>query len=288
MSTELQTTKENQVRRWILLVLKGVFVGIGATAPGLSGGVLCLIFGIYAPLMDFLANPFRTWKEHIKWLIPFGVGVVLGFLSSAVLLDELFQWNEEIITCVCIGLILGELPSLFQEGGKEGRTKAVWWTFGIACATLLAFFFCINLLSANIVPNFAWYLLCGAFWGISIIVPGMSASVIPMNIGLYEPMMAGIASFDIKVLCALAIGVLLLIALLAKPVKMLFEKKYAFAYSVVIATIIAASVTTFPPITHFTGAKNLFLDLACVVGGAAVAYGISYVTEHMAKKKEEQ
>lgn len=284
----METKQENRVMQAIFRVMQGALIGVGGMLPGISGGAMCVIFGLYAPMMELLAHPFRTWKEHIKWIIPFGIGVALGFFGASILLDELFNANAEIATCIFIGLILGELPALFQEGGKEGRTRSVWWTFGVACVALTAMFFCFRYLSAELVPNFFWYLLCGALWGISIIVPGMSASAVLLNIGLYEPMTEGIAHLNFSVLIPLGIGIVLVIITCAKLVNLLFEKKYAFAYSVVTAAVIASSVTTFPPLTDYTGMGALLIDLACVGGGAVLALGISYVGEKLAAKKENE
>ncbi len=280
------TGKNNEIYRAILRILQGAIVGLAGILPGMSGGVLCVIFGIYAPMMELLAHPFRTWKQHIKWIIPFAAGVGLGFFFTSVLLDGLFKTNAEIVTCIFIGLILGELPELFKEGGKQGRTRSVWVAFGIACVALTALFLFFRYLSADLVPNAGWYLLCGALWGVSIIVPGMSSSSVLMNIGLYEPMTEGIANLDFGVLIPLGIGIAIVIIGFAKLVNLLFEKKYAYAYSIVIAAVIASSVTTFPPITDYRGLTATLIDLACLAGGAAAALAISYCSNRIAKRVE--
>ncbi len=282
------TQKQNRIYRTILRVLQGAIVGVAGILPGMSGGVLCVIFGVYAPMMELLAHPFRTWKQHIKWIIPFVIGVGLGFFGASVLLDGLFKANAEIVTCIFIGLILGELPELFEEGGKEGRTRSVWVTFGIACAVLIALFLFLHYVSADLVPNTGWYLLCGALWGVSIIVPGMSSSSVLMNIGLYIPMTEGIANLDFRVLIPLGVGIAVVIIGFAKLVNLLFEKKYAYAYSIVIAAVIASSLTTFPPITQYSSVGKTFLDLACLCGGVLAALGFSYLSELIAKRVEKK
>ena len=64
---------------FLLKILQGSLIGLGAVLPGISGGVLCVIFGIYQTIMEFLANPVHTFKTHVPRLIPIGIGGAIGF-----------------------------------------------------------------------------------------------------------------------------------------------------------------------------------------------------------------
>ena len=66
--------------QFLIKILQGALVGLGAVLPGISGGVLCVVFGIYKTIMEFLADPFRKFKTHVPKLIPVGIGGVIGFL----------------------------------------------------------------------------------------------------------------------------------------------------------------------------------------------------------------
>ena len=78
--------KKRTLARLLLQVLQGAFIGLGAVLPGISGGVLSVIFGIYKDIMELLANPFRNFKTHVPRLIPYILGAILGFLGIANLL----------------------------------------------------------------------------------------------------------------------------------------------------------------------------------------------------------
>ena len=67
-------------------ILQGALIGLGAVLPGISGGVLSVIFGIYKPIMELLSNPFKNFKTHVPPLIPVFIGGVIGFLGIANLL----------------------------------------------------------------------------------------------------------------------------------------------------------------------------------------------------------
>ena len=81
-STNLRTL--NPVTDWIIRLLKGTLVGIGAILPGLSGGVLAVIFGIYEPLLKFLADIRKDFVKNVLFLIPVVIGVAFGIFLFAI------------------------------------------------------------------------------------------------------------------------------------------------------------------------------------------------------------
>ena len=87
----MKQEKNIPVLKLLLKVLQGALVGLGAVLPGISGGVLCVVFGIYKTIMEFLADPIRKFKTHIPKLFPYGVGVILGFMGIAKLLAFLLD-----------------------------------------------------------------------------------------------------------------------------------------------------------------------------------------------------
>jgi putative membrane protein len=161
-----------QKKNWyrpLVQCLQGIVVGAGGILPGLSGGVLCVIFGLYAPMMELLAHPFRTWKKHIKWIVPFGLGIALGFFGVARVLEILLSKNATLVTCVFIGLILGTLPDLFAEGRKEGWSRRATTVLLVALLLLTGFFVSVQFLHVSLQMNLAWAFFCGLLWGVRMI-----------------------------------------------------------------------------------------------------------------------
>ena len=107
-----QMSKKAGNTQFLFRILQGALIGLGAVLPGISGGVLCVIFGVYQPIMEVLANPFKAVKKHIRLLIPIGIGVVVGFLGVAKLLGFLLNRYPNPSVCLFVGLIAGMLPSL--------------------------------------------------------------------------------------------------------------------------------------------------------------------------------
>ena len=77
----------NHAAKFILKFFQGMLIGLGAVLPGISGGVLCVVFGIYKTIMEFLADPFHTYKTHLPGLMPVIIGGAAGFLGIANILS---------------------------------------------------------------------------------------------------------------------------------------------------------------------------------------------------------
>ena len=115
--------KKKKRGSWIVRLIQGAIVGVGGIIPGISGGVLCAVFGLYEPVMEILSHPISTFKKNFRLMLPVVIGIGFGFVALAKVVDIMFKSNAEIATALFVGLILGELPSLWKEAGEQGRRK---------------------------------------------------------------------------------------------------------------------------------------------------------------------
>jgi putative membrane protein len=261
--------KQNKILKNILYIIQGAIVGIGAILPGVSGGVLCVAFGIYEPMMELLTNPRDAIKKSYKMFIPFIIGWVLGFLLLARAIEILFAKSAAVALMLFFGLICGTLPELFKISEKSDPTKS-WTPFVISLsAAYLMFHILEGQVGIVIPPSFLSFLLCGFFWGLSLIVPGLSSSSILICLGLYEPLTSGIAALDPGVLIPMAIGIVLTALALARLVNMLFKKHYAVTSRAVLGFVIASALKAIP--TDFGNTTSLLVSIICFVLGFAVA-----------------
>ena len=112
--------KPMTVGGFLIKLLQGVLIGLGAVLPGISGGVLCVVFGVYAPIMALLSNPFRAFKRYALTLLPVVIGMGIGFLGVSKVLGILLETYPDASVCLFVGLIVGMLPSLFREARSKG------------------------------------------------------------------------------------------------------------------------------------------------------------------------
>lgn len=262
--------KENFTRmRFFIRILQGSLIGLGAVLPGISGGVLCVIFGIYKTIMEFLADPLHKYKTHIPKLFPVILGGAAGFLGIANLLSFLLEKYPTQSVCVFVGLIGGMLPSLFREAREQGRSKASDVSMYIAMTVVFLLLICLEFFSVQITPNFAWYFFCGFCLALSVIAPGMSFSTLLMPLGLYEPFVAGIGHMDFNILIPGGIGGLATVILLSKAVNTLFDKHYSVAFHAIVGIVIAATVVIIPFESFGESAISFMIHMLCLCCGMA-------------------
>lgn len=268
---QMMCPQKTPVVKWALLFISGLLIGGGAILPGISGGVLCVVFGIYRPMMELLSHPKRAIPKYWRIFIPVVLGFGAGFLSFAKVIDIVFSANEILATWLFIGLIVGTLPALYKEAGMQGRPKGSFFALGIAFAVLFALLLVVRLSPAtNIQPSFLWYIFCGILWGLSLIVPGMSSSSILMSLGLYQPLAAGIADLDIAVLVPWVLGLIITVIALAKLINHLFETRYAYAYHAVVGVVLASTLVIVP--AHYESVRTVIWSVVTFAVGFAIAW----------------
>ncbi len=257
--------------KYLIQVLQGALIGLGAVLPGISGGVLCVVFGIYKTIMELLADPIHNFKTHVPKLIPIIIGGAIGFLGIANLLSILLERYPGPSVCLFIGLISGMLPSLFREANQQGRSKASFVSMGIAMVLTFALLISLKILSVEITPNFGWYIFCGFCLALSVIAPGMSFSTLLMPLGLYEPFVAGIGHMDFSVLIPGGIGGLATVILFARAINSLFEHHYSVAFHAIIGVVIAATVMIIPVSSFMVSISACIINIVCLVVGIVAA-----------------
>lgn len=261
----------------LLKVIQGALIGAGAVLPGVSGGVLAVLFGVYKPLMRLLAHPLTEWKNSLKLLWPILLGVVVGYIGIAKVLSEVLSKYESQALALFVGMTIGILPSLFREAGEKGRDRKSWISMAVVFVVALAVLILCRVMQVTIVPNFLWNMFGGFCLVLSMIAPGMSSSVLLLplravnaageQITLYTHVTEAIGNLDFAVLLPIGVGALLTLVLLTRAIDWLLNKHYAVTFHGIIGIVIAATIFTVP-VAAFTA------DLgSCVIHLLFVAVG---------------
>lgn len=257
--------------RALLRLGQGALIGLGAVLPGVSGGVLCVVFGVYRPIMELLSHPFSAIKKYYKLLIPLVIGGALGFVVISKLLGFLLDRYPDMSVCLFVGLIAGMLPSLFREAGSRGRSKGSFVSLAICFFVTLALLIALRLVHSDIKPNFAWYLFCGFCIALSVIAPGMSFSTLLMPLGLYTPLVTGIGSLKLPIIIPAGVGALLTVIVLSKAVTRLMDRHYSLVFHGILGIVIAATAVIIPFGSFASGIKSCVADIICLAVGIAAA-----------------
>ena len=268
----------NPVVDWVFRLVKGILIGIGFITPGLSGGVIAVVLGVYEQLMKFLANIRVAFLKNFVYFIPIGIGGIIGVIAFSAAVDWAYKHYQAQFIWLCIGFIVGTLPSLIKTAGKEGRLVYHWV---IMAALAIATYFLMSWLeggkSITLAQNFWSWVLSGALIGIGVVVPGMSPSNFLIYLGLYQPMAAGIKDLNFGVILPLMLGGLLALVLLVKLVAWLFNRHYAVMYHIILGIVLGSTLAIIP-----RGVSGIETIIACAVLfllGAAASYGLSKLDE---------
>lgn len=262
---------QNGLIRWLRDLLCGVFIGAGAILPGVSGGVLAVVFDLYRPFMEVLTHPTRALPKYWRWIPALVLGWCIGFLGFARGIAVMMKLSGAVTIWLFIGLIVGTLPQLFREAGREGRTRGSWVSFSL-CFSLMfgGLFYMSHVASIHVEPNFWWYNFCGALWGMGVIVPGMTTSSILMAMDLYQPLMEGLASLNLSVLLSTLPGMAVTIVALARLVSWVFRRNYSLAFHGILGIVVASTLVIVPQ--SYAGTTEGLLSALCCMGGFLLAY----------------
>ena len=262
---------------WIIRLVKGMLVGIGAIVPGISGGVLMVVFGIYEPLLRFLGNLRNKFFKNVWYFLPVGIGGILGVIGFSAVVDYAFTHYAAQFIWLFIGFICGTFPSLVKTSGKEGRKSWHWVLLGVM--SIGTFFFMRwleTIQSVTVAPNFWIWILAGGLTGFGLVIPGMSPSNFLIYLGLYQPMASGIRQLNFGVIIPLILGVVIVILAFAKLINWLFKKQYAFMYHFILGIVVGSTAAIIP--SGVTGWTIAVCALLFIVGGAA-SYALALVDE---------
>ena len=271
---------------WLLL-LQGMIIGTGAILPGVSGGVLCLAFGLYEPMIQLFTHPLPTLRRHLRLFLPLIGGGLVGFILLARVVEYLLTVSSGPTMTLFAGLIFGTMPALFHKTVRgEERKAAAWVGFVLSLALSFTLFQVLDEgpKDAFLQPGPGLFLFCGAVWGLSMLLPGLSSSSVLLFLGLYQPMAQGIGHLDLTVLLPMGAGFLLTILLLARLVSWFFRRHYAVAYHGILGIVLASTLVIVP--TVYTGWGEVALSALCCAGGYYLASFLDKLDQRTREKED--
>lgn len=264
---------------WFLRFIKGMFIGSGFILPGVSGGALAAVFGIYERIISFLAHITKNFKENVLFFIPVGLGGLAGVFVLSFAVSFLLGEFETIMLWFFVGCIIGTVPALWKEAGKQGRETKDYVIIAISFVVGFLFLWKGSSLFGTVDKNFFTWMIAGALIGLGLIVPGLSPSNFLVYMGMYKAMADGFKTVDMGVIIPIGIGGLVTVLSLSKVMDWVFSHFYAPMYHFILGIVFASTVMIVP--TDYSGIGFLgFLGCAflCILG-AALGWWMSRLEE---------
>ena len=271
MSENMQTNQS-----WWFRFVKGMFVGSGFIVPGISGGALAAIFGIYERMIRFLADLRKDFKDNLFFFIPVGLGALAGIAILSWGVSYLLGTYETIVLWFFVGAIVGTAPALWKEAGKEGRSKQDITIMLVSFVLGLIFLiFSTSQMNGQMDANFLSWMLCGFLISLGILVPGLSPSNFIVILGLYQAMADGFKTFDLSVIIPIGLGGLLTVILLSKLVKRIFDSHYSQFFHFIVGIVAASTVLVIPTDYDGFGFFQYFLCALMLALGTGIGLWMS-------------
>lgn len=260
--------RETKQESWLLRFLKGIIIALGFILPGVSGGVLAAILGIYERLLSFMAHLTKNFKENFLFFLPVGMGGIVGIGLLSRPLEFLLEHYQLMVLWGFAGAIFGTLPVLYKEStSKKKRDSIDWiWMIGTMSIGFLALYFMDDIF--GIVPaDFFGFVLAGALLALGVLVPGLSPSNLLLVLGLYDPMLSGFKSFDIiGVFLPIAIGGIAAIFLFSKTMDKLLANYHSRVYHFILGIVIASTaLIVIPPVADYSQATVLTMVVSMIL-----------------------
>lgn len=240
-------------------LLQGMVVGIANIIPGVSGGTMMVAMGLYDKLIHAITHLKSEFKESLKLLVPIFLGAGIAIVALSRLFEFLLE-NYPIPTNFAFcGLIAGSLPFIFKKvkGHSVSVGRAVCFIIFFAIVILMAVMGETSGNAADVsfgLINVIKLLLVGIIAAATMVIPGVSGSMMLMLLGYYDTIlktinnfMDALAAFDMQeilvqcgILIPFGIGVILGIFLIAKIIEFIFSKAEIHAYYAIIGLILAS------------------------------------------------
>ncbi|WP_291628220.1 DUF368 domain-containing protein [Clostridium sp.] len=254
----------------IIDLLKGMVIGISNVIPGVSGGTMAVVMGIYDKIIYSVNNFFKDIKKNILFLGTLGIGAVLGILLFTNVIDYLLKNFNEQTNFFFIGLILGTVPLIYKKATvtkiKAGNLTGL--IIGFAIVAGLGILEKINpnasFLSTIFKVNTIGFFVAGFIAAATMILPGISGSFVLLLIGLYEPIIEIIKNFDLISIAIVGVGVLAGFLLMTKLIEKIFNKYPQTAYCIILGLVLGSVFVIYPGFT--LGVMGLVSIIALIVG----------------------
>ena len=324
MSEDLQLAmlRYTNKKSWFKSALLGFLIGLAVIVPGISGSTVAIIFKLYDSFLYAVGNLFKKFKLCFLFLLPIGLGLVVGFAFGFIGVKELIKINLFAVVCLFAGLMSGAFPAVKDEikGMEWSLKRTMLFMLGLAIPIALG---CVSaMLSVNnpkeageqavemistMFDKVEWWhillaLVLGFAVGITQIVPGLSASALLMTVGWYNGLMTSVSLTYWKqnplvfvIYACLGVGFLLGIFAFSKLLTFAFKKARQTAYAMIVGLSLGSIVSMFCNgdimevyVSWATGAVSggkIALSLGIGVALFAIGFALSYLLVRYERKK---
>ena len=280
--------------QWILDVLRGAVIGVSNIIPGVSGGTMAVSMGIYDRVIYAVNNLFKQFRKNFRELLPILIGVLIGLFAFAALIGSLLGTKSDEIPMTrlptnfaFIGLILGGLPAIYKRVNMRNAKIPGLILFLVFLALVVVLPLLNPPEERTVERSFGTALLMiplGAIASSTMVIPGVSGSMIMMLLGYYNPVINAMNDLrggdwsSLVILLPYVIGLLVGIVFIAKLMNYLLRKHAAMTFCAIFGLVIGSPVALLMQNSEcfrLADTGNWIACIVCLAAGFAIAWFMS-------------
>ena len=233
---------------------RGFFMGISDLIPGVSGGTIAFILGIYDELLVSISGFFsRDWKKYIGFLFPLVLGIGITLLLFSRLIEYLLKNYHGPTQFFFLGLIIGVLPFIAKQAGVKKNFNVGHFVLILIVGAALASLAFIKPVDSTVITsltasNAIGLFLAGWAGSMAMLLPGISGSFILLLLGVYSTAIGALSNLNLPIIAVIGAGVIVGFIVSSKAISYLLAHFTYVTFAVIIGLIIGSVFVIYPGI----------------------------------------
>ena len=274
-------------------ILKGMVIGLANIIPGVSGGTMMVSMGIYDTLIYCITHLFKQFKKSVMTLLPYVIGMVAALVGLSFIITAALENYALPTNMLFIGLIFGGLPAILAQikGEKKGVPGVILFVLFAAFIIFLEVIRKENTANVQLsVLEVIKLFLMGVIASATMVIPGVSGSMMLMLFGYYHPIIdsvkgltTSLASFDMSAILAnvgilvpFGIGIVVGIFAIAKLIEVLLAKWKGLTYCAILGLVVASPAAILMGLDYSgVGVMTVLVSIVTFAAGFAIAWALA-------------
>lgn len=253
-------------------IYRGMLMGASDVIPGVSGGTIAVLLGIYDRLIAAVNGVLsKDWKKQLGFLVPLAIGVGTAILLLSKLIEWLFEHFPGPTQFFFLGLIIGVLPYLFHKADAKHSFKMNHVILLVIGAILVGSMVFLNAGEVGVMTklqpsDYILLFFSGFVASSAMILPGISGSFMLLILGVYPTVIGAVSNMHIDIIAVTGVGILVGIVVMSKIINYFLTNYRTGTFALIIGLVIGSIVVVFP---GWPSTTNLLL-LSIVAFGAGL------------------
>ncbi len=263
----------------------GMILGIANVIPGVSGGTMAVVFGVYDRLVEVLTLNLATIRRNLAFVAALAAGLVVSILAFAKIVTWLLARHPVPVNFFFEGIILGSVPFIASLAGFGGRrsvpgsvaARVALALLGVAIMVAMAVVSADGASAVRVtaltVPVALWLFAMGVVAAVTMLMPGVSGSFVLVLFGAYATVMGSVSDFNVPLMAPFAFGVGLGLLIGAGIVRFLLSRCPFLTYSFILGLVVGSLIPVFPGLV--ASATVMAASALSLAGGFALSFWFS-------------